>query len=104
MYKINNNLAPTFMREIFPQKNLMNMQCVASNIRNHVGFYNSSNPKSSNWGLETLRHLGPILLDSVPNDIKEIPSLNGFKAPKLPLQIMQSLYYNHVGCYNLAYT
>ena len=50
-YKINNNLAPTFIREIFPQKNLKNMEFVASIIRNQVDFYNSSHPKSSNWGL-----------------------------------------------------
>ena len=57
MYKVNNNLAPTFMREIFPQRNLTNMECVASSIRNQVDFYNRSNQNTSNWGLETLRHL-----------------------------------------------
>ena len=80
MYKVNNNLAPTFMRVIFPQRNLTNMECVASSIRNQIDFYNPSNPKSSNWGLETLSHLGPIL--------KHL-SKNG--NPKIALQIMQSL-------------
>ena len=77
------------------------MECVACSIRNQVDFNNSSNAKSSNWELETLSHLGPILRNPVPTDIKEAPPLNIFKAlikkmgtQKLPSQIMQSLYYS----------
>ena len=110
MYKVNNNLAPTFMREIFPQRNLTNMECIASSIRNQVDFYNPSNPKHSNWGLETLRHLGPILWNSIPNDIKEAPSLIRFKAlinkwdPKnCPCRLCK-VYINHIGYVKIAFT
>ena len=79
MYKVLNGLAPTFMREIFPQRNLANLECVAGNLRNQVKFYNIANPKSTNYGLDTLRHLGPIIWKAIPNVIRESPSLNIFK-------------------------
>ena len=47
------------MREIFPQLNLLNL-CVARNLHTQVDFYNTANPKSMKYGLETLRHLGPL--------------------------------------------
>ena len=75
MYKVQNGLAHTFMREIFPLRNLRNVECVASNIRNQVDFYNTANPKSTNCGLETLeRHLGPIVWNAIPTIIRDSPS------------------------------
>ena len=109
MYKVNNNLAPIFMREIFPQKNLKSIECVASAIRNQVDFYNPSNPRSTNWGLETIRHLGPILWNDLPNDIKKAPSLNRFKAliktwePNCPCRLCKA-YINQIGYVNISYT
>ena len=61
MYKVQNNLAPGFMCNIFPKRNLNIATCVANNTRNHRDFYNHLNPRSTKWGLETLRHLGPIM-------------------------------------------
>ena len=66
MYKVLNGLAPTFMRKIFPQRNLANVECVAGNLRNQVKFYNNTNPKSTNYSLDTLRHLGPIVWKAIP--------------------------------------
>ena len=43
-------------------------------------FYNPVNPKTTNYGIETLRNLGPKIWDIIPNDIKEAETLNSFKA------------------------
>ena len=74
MYKVQNGLTPTFMHEIFPLWNLRNVECVAGNIHNQVNFYNTANPKSTNCGLETLRHLGPIVCNGIPEIIGDSPS------------------------------
>ena len=109
MYKVNNNLAPTFMREIFPQRDLADIECIAGSIRNQVDFYNPSNPRSVNCGLETLRHLGPILWNAIPKDIKDAPSLNRFKAliktwkPTCPCRLCK-IYINHIGYVNVTST
>ena len=47
------------MRELFPQRNLGKFEYVAGNIRTQLDFYYQANPKSTNYGLETLRHLAP---------------------------------------------
>ena len=38
MYKIHNKLALDCMREIFPQRNLINLECVARNVCTQVDF------------------------------------------------------------------
>ena len=65
MYNIHNELAADFMREIFPQRNLTNLECVARNIHKQVDLYNTANPKSTKYGFEILRHLGPIVWKAV---------------------------------------
>ena len=52
MYKIENELAPSFMKEIFTEKDLVETECIANNTRNRTSFYNYQNPSSSTWGLE----------------------------------------------------
>ena len=98
------------MREIFPCRDLANIECVAGSLRNQVDFYNPSNPRSVNWGLETLRHLGPILWNAIPKDIKGAPSLNRFKALiktwepiNCPCRLCK-IYINHVGYVNINST
>ena len=104
MYKVLNGLAPTFMREIFPQRNLANIECVAGNLRNQVKFYNTTNPKSTNYGLYMLRHLGPIIWKAIPNVIRESPSLNIYlkyelKDGKLQIGLVGCVRY----IYNIGY-
>ena len=79
MYKVQNYLAPGFMCNIFPQRNLDIAACVANNTRNHIDFYNHLNPRSTKWGLETLRHLGPRLWKAIPESVRNAPSLESFK-------------------------
>ena len=45
IYTIHNGTTPAFMREVFPQRNLRNFECVAGNIRSQLDFYNLANPK-----------------------------------------------------------
>ena len=62
------------MHEIFPQWNLRNVECVAGNISYQVDFYNTANHKSTNCGLETLRHLGQIVWNALHKIIRDYPS------------------------------
>ena len=108
MYKVLNGLAPTFMREIFPQRNLANVECVAANLRNQVMFYNTANPKSTNYGLDTLIHIGPIVWKAIPNVIRESPSLNIFKvrikvweASTCPCRLCK-IYIQQIGYVNVS--
>ena len=68
------------MREIFPQRNLIILECVVCNFRTQVDFYNTANPKSKQHGLETLRHLAPIVWNAVRKAIRDSLSLGTFKA------------------------
>ena len=108
MYKVLNGLAPTFMCEIFPQRNLANVECVVGNLRNQVKFYNTANPKSTNYGLDTLRHLGPIIWKAIPNVIRESPSLNifkvrikGWEASNCPCRLC-NIYIKQIGYVNVS--
>ena len=74
MYKVQNNLAPGFMWNIFPKRNLDIAACVVNNTRNHIDFYNHFNPRSTKWGLETLRHLGSRLWRAIPESVRNAPS------------------------------
>ena len=80
MYKVKYELAPSFMKDIFTQKDLVETECIANNTRNKTSFYHYLNPSSSTLGLESLKHLGPRLWKMVPKHIKEVPSLEKFKS------------------------
>ena len=72
MYKINNNLAPSMMEDIFPKnKNPYEMRC-----NNPFQGFNIRTVKN---GSETISFRGPKIWEIVPNDIKNSISLNHFK-------------------------
>ena len=77
MFKVKNGLAPTFMSDVFPDRNLTND--VAGGLRSQTDFYNSSNPKSIFNGVDSLRHLGPRIWNILPESIKKCTSLEKFK-------------------------
>ena len=79
MFKVINGLAPSFMQDIFSTNKNLEDGNISSNTRSQSQFYNPSNPKKVNTGLETLRCLGPKIWDKVPNDIKNAASLSIFK-------------------------
>ena len=73
MYKVKNNLAPSFMNLTFP----LSKVCV--NSRNRYSF-ESSNIKSVHNGTETLSHRGPIIWSVISSDIKSKKTLCEFQA------------------------
>ena len=72
MYKVINNLSPTFMKNIFPKSNNpYNTRCQAE--------FESYNIRTVYYGCETITYKGPKTWVLVPNSIKESVSLSVFK-------------------------
>ena len=69
---------PSFMSYIFVRNN--NANCISANTRSHSEFYNDTNPTTTNYGIKTLRHLGPILWNMLPEIIKSATSVKLFKS------------------------
>ena len=59
MFKVVSDLAPPFMTNIFTKNANLFTDNVSSNTRSRSMFYNYNNPKTRNYGLETLSCLGP---------------------------------------------
>ena len=79
MYKSSRGIRPVFMNDIFPKCENICTDNVSANTHSHSNFYNSSNPRSVNYGLNTLRSFGPKVWQMIPNHIKESLSLSVFK-------------------------
>ena len=58
MYKVSNDIASPSLSEIFRYKN-GTVDNASSNTRLACKFYNPVKPKTTNYGLETLRPLAP---------------------------------------------
>ena len=80
MYKVTKGIGPALMQDIFMRHPNDNLDDISANTRQNSGFYNPANPKNVNSGLETLRCLGPKIWDMVPVTLRNIESLNVFKA------------------------
>ena len=78
MFKVDRGLAPVFMNEIFPKNKNAGTDNISSNTRSNATFYNPFNPKTVNYGAETLRSLGPKVWQLVPRELREIKSLKSF--------------------------
>ena len=78
MFKVDRGLAPVFMNEIFPKNNNAGTDNISSNTHSNASFYNPFNPKTVNYGAETLRSLGPKVWQLVPRELREIKSLKSF--------------------------
>ena len=78
IYKVKNGTTPSFMSDIFVRNN--NANCISANTRSHSEFYNYINPTTTNYGIKTLRHLGPILWNMLPEIIKSATSVKLFKS------------------------
>ena len=73
MFKVIKGVAPAFMTDIFAKNENTFTENVSSNTHSRSIFYNPSNPKKVNYGLETLRSLGPNVWDMLPIDLKNSP-------------------------------
>ena len=79
MFKVDKGLSPSFMTNIFCDNVNRISENVSANTRSKARFYNPSNPKTTNYGLETLRCLGPKIWKMLPYEIKNANSLAIFK-------------------------
>ena len=73
MYKVKNNLSPSFMKNIFPDTTN------PYNLRNGLEF-NTTNIHTVTHGTETISFRGPKTWSLVPTDIKNSASLAEFKS------------------------
>ena len=73
MYKILNGLSPDIMQDIFEIKSNY------YNTRNAPPF-SSRNIKTVRYGLQTISYMAPKIWDLVPKEMKQVTTLNQFKA------------------------
>ena len=72
MFKVKNNLSPSFMKSIFTLN-----EC-KYDLRKNPGF-TGKNVRTTAYGTETISYRGPQTWDIVPNEIKNSSSLEQFK-------------------------
>ena len=73
MYKIKNDLSPTLMKFIFPDR------AISYNLRN-MNPFQVTNVRTVYYGTETISYRGPKIWALVPDEIKNSISLTLFKA------------------------
>ena len=73
IFKLKNGLAPEIMKEVFEIQN------PAYNFRSEATHFKRENVKTTHYGIQSVRYLGPKIWDMVPNNIKNCSSLNKFK-------------------------
>ena len=66
IFKIKNSLAPEIMTEVFEIK--------------EASHFKRENVKSTHYGIQSVRHLGPKMWNVVPQNIRESSSLNEFNS------------------------
>ena len=71
MFKVINGLTPEIMKKVFPIRE--QIRYPSQNI------FETRNVRTTNYGIESLAHFGPKLWSIVPNDLKNIKSLDLFK-------------------------
>ena len=73
IFKLKNGLAPEIMKKVFEIQN------PAYNFRSETIHFKRENVKTTHYGIQLVRYLGPKIWDMVPNNIKNCSSLNKFK-------------------------
>ena len=73
IFKVKNSLAPEIMTEVFEIKE---PHC---NLHSEASYFKRENVKSTHYGIQSMRHLGPKIWKIVPQNIRESSSLNEFK-------------------------
>ena len=79
MFKVKKGLAPSFMANIFCDNINRNSENVSANTRSKSRFYNPSNPRTTKYGIESLRHLGPKIWEMLPSETQNANSVATFK-------------------------
>ena len=73
IFRLKNGLAPEIMKKVFEIQN------PAYNFRSETIHFKRENVKTTHYGIQLVRYLGPKIWDMVPNNIKNCSSLNKFK-------------------------
>ena len=87
MYKVSNKLSPPFMSDLFIEKNVpyntrSNVHIDTKDDKTHCtkkSNFRTPKPKTTHYGLETIRWMGPSIWNLVPEDIKKAKTLDLFK-------------------------
>ena len=74
IFKVKNSLAPEIMTEVFEIKE------PHYNLRSEASHFKRENVKSTHYGIQSVRHLGPKIWNIVLQNIKESNSLNELKS------------------------
>ena len=74
IFKVKISLAPEIMTEVFEIKE------PHYNLSSEAGHFKREIVKFTHYGIQSVRHLGPKILDVVPQNIRESNSLNEFKS------------------------
>ena len=72
LFKVKNNLSPSFLTEVFPQNNIL------TQTRNNC-FFRSRRIKSILSGKQSLSFLGPKIWELVPLHLRELKDIDKFK-------------------------
>ena len=67
------------MQDVFEKHKNAFAEDVSANTRFNSNFYNSSNPRTVKYGLETLRSLGPKLWEMLSENTRNSVTLSVFK-------------------------
>ena len=73
IFKLKNGLAPEIMKKVFEIQN------PAYNFRSEAIHFKRENVKTTHYGIQLVRYLGPKIWDMVPNNIKNRSSLHKFE-------------------------
>ena len=73
IFKLYNGLAPEIMKEVFKIQN------PSYDFRPEVTHFKRGNVKTTYYGIQLVRYLGPKIWDMVPSNIKNCSSSNKFK-------------------------
>ena len=74
IFKVKNSVALEIMTEVFEIKE------PHYNLRSESSHFKRENFKSTHYGIQSVRHLGPKIWNTVPQNIRELSSLNEFKS------------------------
>ena len=72
MFKVKNNLSPSFIVELFPEFE------TRYKLRNKREFIRPK-VKTVQWGMESIRYFGPTIWDTLPEEMKSTTTIDSFK-------------------------
>ena len=73
IFKLKNELVSQIIKEVFEIQNH------TYNFRSEATHFKRENVKTTHYGIQSVKYVGPIIWDIVPNNIKNCSSLNNFK-------------------------